>query len=100
MSIGKPLRLFAGVALTLLSRLLLRMRVLKPVDGWRRGAGLVLKGDAATFVLSAFNLNALSDRRASEDLSIHEIEQHVAHRLDMFLRGEPEFHLLIRHEQK
>src|ERR1700722_12249212 len=56
--------LITSVALVLANRLLLGTGLRRRVDGWRRGAGLVLRGENSTFVLSAFGLNIGSDASA------------------------------------
>jgi hypothetical protein len=95
---AKPLHLFAGICLILWNRLLLRLGVRRPVNGWRRGAGLVLKGEAAKFVLSAFHLDLLSDEPSSSIRTLKQVQQHLSERLATFLQAESEFHILIRHD--
>ncbi len=44
--------------LLLVNRAILGLGLRQRPDGWRRGSGLVLRGEASTFVLSAFGLRA------------------------------------------
>lgn len=73
------------------NRILLRAGLRRPVDGYRHGAGLVLRQEAARFVLSAFGLkiwpNALLDIEGTKAC--------LAARLSEFLSGEPESHVRI-----
>jgi len=93
-----PLQLLAGVSLVWWNRALLRLGLRRPVNGWRRGAGLVLRGDAAKFVLSAFHLDVLSDERPRISQTLDQVQQHFSERLAKFLQAESEFHCLVRHE--
>ncbi len=77
---------------------LLRLGLRRPVNGWRRGAGLVLRGDAAKFVLSAFNLDILSDQEPRVPQTPDQLQQHLRRRLAKFLQPQRQFHCLIRHE--
>ncbi len=75
-------RLVAGYGLVLWNRIKISLGLAKPLDGWRRGAGVVLRGDESTFVLSSFGLRA---------------NEHVLHdRLSKLLEREPQYHLCIR----
>ena len=89
-------RLLLSAGLVFCNRALLALGLRRRVDGWRRGAGLVLRGEAARFYLSAFHLNVLAEH-PSPELSRAEIEQRVLARLDAFMQTEKEFHLLVRH---
>jgi hypothetical protein len=89
-------RLLLGAGLVFCNRVLLALGLRRRVDGWRRGAGLVLRGEAARFYLSAFHLKVLAENPPPE-LSRAEIEQRVLARLDAFMQTEKEFHLLVRH---
>jgi hypothetical protein len=88
------LTLLAGIILVLWNRILIRLGLRRRVDGWGRGAGLVLRGEAATFVLSAFGLDVWSDVR--EASSIQDTQEHLAGRLAQFLAGEPVSYVQIR----
>jgi hypothetical protein len=90
------LELVAGVALVMLCRLVLRLRLRRRPDGWRRAAGLVLRGEAATFVLSAFDLDVWSDERTHSKASIETSQSHLARRLGEFLAKEPDIRFNIR----
>jgi len=85
-----------GAGLVLWHRVLLALGLRRRVDGWRRGAGLVLRGEAARFYLSAFHLNVQAENPPPE-LSRAEIEQRILARLDAFMQTEKELHLLVRH---
>src|SRR4051812_32068828 len=88
-------RIAGGVALVLANRLLVRTGLRERRDGWRRGAGLVLRGENATFVLSALALDVWSDAPAARP-SAEESQQHVRERLATFLAGECECHVRVR----
>ena len=94
--VQRTLTLIAGIALVLVNRFLIRVGLRQRADGWRRGAGLVLRGEAATFVLSAFALDILSDDRASNVSSLEMAKDHLAARLAKFLAGEAELHRCVR----
>ena len=80
-------RLLRAAALVWLNRALLRTRLRRAKDGWRRGASLCLTQETSRFVLSAFNLDALSDAPPNADPAIH-----IASRLNVFLQTEPDSH--------
>src|SRR4051812_32162093 len=80
--------LFAGIGLVLLNRALLRMKLRRRRDGWRRGAGLVLRGEAATFVLSAFGLDVWSDAVEQRTTDIAATQKHLEERLAKSFAGE------------
>ena len=67
------------------------------VDGWRRGAGLVLRGEAATFVLSAFGLDVWSDVETPPPFNLEAAAEHFARRLERFLEKEADTHICIIH---
>ncbi len=85
----------AGVGLMLCSRVALGARLRAPVDGWRRAAGLVLRGEPATFVLSAFGLDFWSDVGRPGAASEEQSRAHAARRLRDFLKREPVLHRSI-----
>ncbi len=86
----------AGIALLLGNKLMLRVGLRRRVDGWRRGAGLVLRGEAATFVLSAFGLDIWSDVERPVAPSVAASQEHFAGRLACFLAGEADCHVCVR----
>lgn len=81
--------MLAASGLVLVNRALLRAGLRRRVDGWRRAAGLVLREEASTFVLSAFGLDAWSDVAGAARRGGPETEAHAARRLMEFLRAEP-----------
>ncbi|MCC6677379.1 MAG: hypothetical protein IT436_09560 [Phycisphaerales bacterium] len=83
-------RLLAGVGLVQVNRLTLRAGLRTRRDGWRRAAGLVLRGERSCFVLSSFGL----DSGASGPR--HDVERHFAERLHQFLLGDSASHIQIR----
>jgi hypothetical protein len=89
--------LATAVGLVAVNRAALACGVRRRVDGWRRAAGLVLRGPESTFVLSAFGLDAWSDApEAAAGATRAALEAHVAARLELFLRGERELHVRVR----
>ncbi len=94
------LELLCGLSLVLWNLALLRLGLRRRVDGWRRGVGVMLRGEAARFYLSAFSLDLFSDepgtRRGARGRSVEEIQGHVRERLRKFLEGESEFFVLVR----
>src|SRR5438094_312059 len=96
-TIAERLALAAGVGLVLPNRVLLQLRLRKRLDGWRRAAGLVLRGEAATFVLSAFSLDLWSDTAPRpESATLPVAQQHVAARLSKLLCDEADAHIHVR----
>lgn len=93
---GSASGLVAGIGITMVNRAALRAGLRRRIDGWRRAAGLVLRGENATFVLSAFGIDVWSDTTdpASRDASA--TQSHLARRLAGFLANEPALHILIR----
>jgi hypothetical protein len=89
------LTLLAGMTLVSLNRALLKMRLRRRLDGWRRGAGLVLRGEPAMFYLSAFGLDT-GGGKASASTSLDKLQQQFGRQLSEFLAAETEFHLCIR----
>jgi hypothetical protein len=92
----QPHLLAAAGAGVVINRLLIRAGVRRRVDGWRRAAGLVLRGEASTFVLSAFGLDLWSDVPGRRSPVLQESEAHVAERLAKFLLAEVESHIRVR----
>jgi hypothetical protein len=86
----------AGIALVVFNRVLIAAKIRRRPDGWRRGAGLVLRDSASKFVLSAFGLNIWSDVLPPNPASAKETEEHLAARLANFLAGEKEMHRRVR----
>lgn len=81
MSSSRNSTIIAGVGLTLLNRAAVRLGLKSRRDGWRRAAGLVLRGEESTFVLSALGLNAELDGESG---------------LRECLQSEPLLHLRVR----
>lgn len=77
--------LAAGVALVGANRIALRAGLRRRIDGWRRGAGLVLRGEAAHFTLSAFGLGVEGGATRAT----------IGERLDQFLRNERAAHVRV-----
>lgn len=94
---NSKLRLLAGILLLLWNRLLLSLGVRRRVDGWRRAAGVALRGEAARFVLSAFHLDVMSDV-PQKDADLEATRQHLSERLAAFLLAETEFHKVVRQD--
>src|SRR5437763_815818 len=81
----------AAIGLLLPNRLLLRCGLRRRLDGWRIATGMVLRGEAATFVLSAFSIDIWSDAQARPTLpGPQQARAHMAERLATFLSGERE----------
>ena len=76
------IELAIGIVLVLWRRLLMALHLAKLRDGWRRGAGIALRGQEATFVLSAFGLSAN--------------EKIVKDCLEQLLSDESAYHLAIQ----
>jgi hypothetical protein len=97
---GRP-AILPAVARVLASRVALATGLRQRPDGWRRAAGLVLRSEASTFVLSAFGLDAWSDLRQTSHASPHEphdtasTQSHLEHRLAAFLASEPRFRIRV-----
>lgn len=89
----------AGIGLMLINRALLRAKLRRRRDGWRRGAGLVLRGEAATFVLSAFGLDVWSDASEQRSNDIVTTQKHLQERLAMFLAGERDSHVRVNRDE-
>lgn len=83
------LSLVAGAGSLVLQYGLMRAGVRRRVDGWRRAACVVLRGEESTFVLSAFGLNAASETGERPPTAQADREARVAGRLRTFLQGQP-----------
>ena len=80
------------------NRLLLRAGLRRRADGWRRGAGLVLRGQGATFVLSAFGLDLWSDVAEPSSPTIDASREHFAQRFASFLADDKDCHICVIRE--
>lgn len=94
--IQRRLELIAGVGLLGLNRVALRAGLRSRVDGWRRAAGLVLRGPRSSFVLSAFGLDVWSDSPEASSRTTADTQAHLAERLHGFLQRESDLHICIR----
>lgn len=83
-----PLLLVAGLVL-LGNLVVLVCGIRKRRDGWRNATGLVLRGEASMFVLSAFGLNAGLQEKSDRSLTTEEAQSRIAERLYTFFAGEP-----------
>lgn len=92
---GGRVAVFAGIVLVLINRALLRLRLRRRLDGWRRGAGLVLRDEPATFVLSAFALDVWSDDPTARTADLVATEAHLIARLKTFLERANECHIRV-----
>lgn len=81
--------LAAGIGLVMLNRAALRAGLRTRVDGWRRAAGLVLRGEESTFVLSAFGLSG-GDAREDVARRLHQFFAEEAGLRVRVKRGEDE----------
>ncbi|MBC8107317.1 MAG: hypothetical protein H7Z14_12060 [Anaerolineae bacterium] len=93
---GTKLSVLAGVSLVMLNRALTRLSPRRRKDGWRRGAGLVLRDLPATFVLSAFALDVWSDEPANRTKALSTTQAHLRERLAKSLVGSRECHVRVR----
>lgn len=94
-NIGRNSVLLTAAGLTLLNRGLLRAGVRQRIDGWRRAAGVVLRGEESTFVLSAFGLNAASSGQSAAP-GTEAFQALLAARLDRFLLEQPACRVAVR----
>ncbi len=90
-------RVAVGIGWTALERALLGAGLRKRRDGWRRATGLLLRGEASTFVLSAFGLRAWQSPEPPAGWTVASAEAEVARRLREFLDGEPACRVGVRH---
>lgn len=78
--------------------LLIKLRLRRAPDPWRRTVGVGLRSEASKFALSAFGLQALSPW-AGQHLSPAEEERHLAERLAKFLQTERDAQFTLRHDR-
>lgn len=96
MTLAKRFELYAGIGLVLINRLALRFRLLRRADGWRRATGLMLRQEAASFVLSAFGLRVPPDEACPETEDASGLAVRLARRLHEFLERSPEARVCVR----
>src|SRR5882724_8969778 len=90
------MRLISAAALVLANGALQRVGLRRRADGWRRGVGLVLRQETATFVLSTFGLDVWSDGQRPELVTADGSRQHAAERLERFLAGQKLAHVCVK----
>lgn len=95
--IRKAAALLSASGVVLANRALLRVGLRRPVDGWRRATGLLLRDEASTFYLSAFGLDVWSDVPGGSARSLLETQAHAADRLVGFLTAETGCHVGVKH---
>jgi hypothetical protein len=88
----------ASVISLLAGTLLLKLRLRREPDAWRRTVGIGLRSEASKFALSAFGLDALSDC-LSKDLSQAAEEQHFVERFARFLQTQPNAQFALKHDR-
>ena len=98
MGLREKTLLGCGIGMTLANRAMLIAGLRKPRDGWRRGAGLVLRQETATFILSSFSVNFLSDFPNGQQRDQQSMESHFENRLASFLAAETDCHARVRCE--
>lgn len=76
----------------LLGRLLIATGLRRAPEGWRRTVGVLLRGEATRFALSAFDLNV---PRRMDPAAAESLEPRVAAGLASFLRGEADAHFYL-----
>jgi len=84
-----------GTGLVRLNRLAVRARLRRRADGWRRAMGLLLRGEATMFVLSALDLDVWSDAPRTLP-SVEATQAHLTHRLNEFFAGDPGVRICVR----
>jgi hypothetical protein len=92
---GALARLTAHVAAAgsvLLGKLLIAAGLRRPPEGWRRTVGVLLRGEATRFALSAFDVNV---PRSTGGAAAESIEGRVAAGLASFLREEADAHYYL-----
>jgi hypothetical protein len=94
------LSLLPAVGRLLFNRAALTLKLRKPRDGWRRAAGLVLRHEESTFILSAFGLDSWSDAPSTGSVSTATAQRNFAQRLHAFLMAEPDLHAHILHTRE
>jgi hypothetical protein len=82
----------------LIAVLLIKLRLRRESDPWRRTVGIGLRSEASKFGLSAFGIHALSPW-ADERFSEGEEEQRIGERFAGFLQTEPFAHFALRHDR-
>src|SRR5436305_14445038 len=80
------LTLLGGISLVSFQRLLVKLRLRRRADGWRRGASLVLRGEPAMFYLSAFGLDA-GGGEGMAPATLHEMQERIGSKLKQFLEA-------------
>ncbi len=81
--------LIPAATLLTANRALLALKLRPRTDAWRRAAQIMLGGESATFILTAFALNFFSDTTAPANPTVANAESHLAQRLHNFLTTEP-----------
>lgn len=81
--------LLTAATLLTANRALLALKLRPRPDAWRRAAQVMLGGEAATFILSAFALTLFSDTTPPANPTVATAESHLARRLHDFLTTEP-----------
>ena len=80
----------------LVATLLIKLRLCREADPWRRTVGTGLRSEASKFGLSAFGVqtrSALTGENLSGD------EQHFTRRFAAFLQTEPSARFALRHDR-
>src|SRR4051812_44664298 len=95
-SLGERLTLAVGTVLLRLNRLAVRARLRRRTDGWRRAMGILLRGEATMFVLSALDLDVWSDTQWPQEPSVEATRAHLTHRLDEFFAADPGVRICVR----
>jgi hypothetical protein len=95
-NLTERMTLAAAGGMVLLSRLALRAGLKRPVDGWRRAMGLLLRGEATMFVLSALDIDVWHGIERPPPPGVEASEACLTRRLDEFFAGEPDVHIRIR----
>lgn len=88
--------LLAAVRL-LWHRARLAMWMVPRVDGWRAAAGVALRSECSTFVLSAFGLDVWSDAAGAREGGVFVARAHAVRRLMAFLASEAVCRVSVRH---
>lgn len=89
--------LLAGTGLLSVQYALMRAGLRTRADGWRRAACVVLRGEASTFALSAFGLNALAgNTNTGTTIAVPEMQARIERGLTAFLLTQPSCTIRIR----
>jgi hypothetical protein len=83
-----------AAASVLAGKALIRLRLRRAPEGWRRTVGVLLRSEPTRFALSAFGLR-VPDAGARRPGGQDSIEAGVARALHSFLTGEPEAHFAL-----